>query len=105
MVHSDEALLATGFIFLFHFFHTHLRPESFPMDPVIFIGKMPLEKFKEERPLEYKRLVDSGQLESALVDPPLREHLVEAYVFGFFAVTIGIALAVAIFVGLLSGGH
>ena len=54
---------------------------------------------------EYKRLVDSGQLESVLVDPPLREHLVEAYVFGFFAVTIGIALAVAIFVGLLSGGH
>ena len=40
-----------------------------------------------------------------LVDPPLREHLVEAYVFGFLAVTIGIALAVAIFVGLLSGGH
>ena len=105
VVHSDEALLATGFIFLFHFFHTHLRPESFPMDPVIFIGKMPLEKFKEERPLEYKRLVDSGQLESVLVDPPLREHLVEAYVFGFLAVTIGIALAVAIFVGLLSGGH
>ncbi|MEJ2604923.1 MAG: hypothetical protein P8172_16875, partial [Gammaproteobacteria bacterium] len=30
VVHSDEALLATGFIFLFHFFHTHLRPESFP---------------------------------------------------------------------------
>ncbi len=43
IMHSDEALLATGFIFLFHFFHTHLRPESFPMDPVIFTGRMPLE--------------------------------------------------------------
>ena len=105
VVHSDEALLATGFIFLFHFFHTHLRPESFPMDPVIFVGKMPLEKYKEERPLEYQRMVDSGQLESMLVDPPTREHVIEAYVFGFIAVTIGIALAVAIFVGLLTSLH
>ena len=46
IIHSDEALLATGFIFLFHFFHTHLRPEAFPMDPVIFTGSMPLERFK-----------------------------------------------------------
>jgi thiosulfate reductase cytochrome b subunit len=45
VIHSDEALLATGFIFVFHFFHTHLRPESFPMDPVVFTGRMPLEKF------------------------------------------------------------
>ncbi|MCX7055116.1 MAG: hypothetical protein NTU56_13090, partial [Proteobacteria bacterium] len=44
IIHSDEALLATGFIFLFHFFHTHLRPESFPMDPVIFTGSMPLHR-------------------------------------------------------------
>ena len=43
VIHSDEALLATGFIFLFHFFHTHLRPEAFPLDPVIFVGCMPLD--------------------------------------------------------------
>jgi hypothetical protein len=42
VVHSDEALLATGFIFIFHFFHTHLRPETFPLDPVIFTGRIPL---------------------------------------------------------------
>ena len=33
ITHSDEALLAAGFIFLFHYFHTHLRPKVFPMDP------------------------------------------------------------------------
>ena len=32
IIHSDEALLATGFIFTVHFFNTHLRPEKFPMD-------------------------------------------------------------------------
>ena len=58
VIHSDEALLATGFIFVFHFFHTHLRPESFPMDTVVFTGKMPLSRFKAERRLEYQRLVD-----------------------------------------------
>ncbi|HUP06918.1 MAG TPA: cytochrome c3 family protein, partial [Caldimonas sp.] len=66
VVHSDEALLATGFIFLFHFFHTHLRPESFPMDTVVFTGRMPLSKFEEERPLEYQRLVAEGKLEDWL---------------------------------------
>jgi len=70
VVHSDEALLATGFIFVFHFFHTHLRPESFPMDPVVFTGRMPLEKFKEERPREYQEMVDSGTLEKHLCEPP-----------------------------------
>ena len=70
IAHSDEALLATGFIFLFHFFHTHLRPESFPMDPVVFTGRMPLERFKEERPLEYQRLVASGELDKLIVPAP-----------------------------------
>jgi hypothetical protein len=32
VIHGEEALLAVGFIFTFHFFHTHLRPESFPLD-------------------------------------------------------------------------
>ena len=101
ITHSDEALLATGFIFLFHFFHTHLRPEAFPMDPVIFTGRMPLERFKEERPLEYQRLVDSQQLESRLVPAPNAADLRVAYVFGFIALTVGVLCAVGIFAALL----
>jgi cytochrome b subunit of formate dehydrogenase len=104
VIHSDEALLATGFIFLFHFFHTHLRPEAFPLDPVIFVGCMPLERFKEERPMEYERLVAEGKLESYLVPPPTREALVRAHVFGFTAVTIGVLLAAFIFAAIWSGG-
>jgi len=103
IVHSDEALLATGFIFLFHFFHTHLRPESFPMDPVIFTGRMPLERFRHERPLEYQRMVDSGTLQSHLVDPPSAAQLRVAYVFGLTALAAGIWLAVLIFRALLGG--
>ena len=46
IIHSDEALLATGFIFTVHFFNTHLRPEKFPMDTTIFTGRMPLAELK-----------------------------------------------------------
>jgi len=104
VIHSDEALLATGFIFLFHFFHTHLRPEAFPMDTVIFTGCMPLERFKDERPLEYERLVATGKLDEYLVPPPTPQALRRAYVFGFTALAIGIALAIFIFAALLGGG-
>lgn len=102
IVHSEEALLATGFIFVFHFFHTHLRPEAFPMDPVIFTGRVRLETFREERPREYNRLVESGELQAILVDPPSRAQIVRAYIFGFSALLIGLALAIGIFVALFT---
>jgi len=101
VIHSDEALLATGFIFLFHFFHSNLRPEAFPMDPVIFTGRMPLARFKEERPLEYERLVAQGTLDDYLMPPPTAFSLRRAYVFGFTALSIGILLAFFIFSSLL----
>ena len=104
IVHSDEALLATGFIFLFHFFHTHLRPEAFPLDPVIFTGSMPLDRFKDERPMEYERLVAQGKLDDYIVPPPTAAEMRRAYIFGFTAVTIGVILAFFIFWGLLTHG-
>ncbi len=105
VIHSDEALLATGFIFLFHFFHTHLRPESFPMDTVVFTGRMPLEVFKEERPLEYDTLVAQGKLEERLTAAPTPAEFKVAYVFGSLALAVGIVLAVFIFWALLGSMH
>jgi len=102
VIHSDEALLATGFIFVFHFFHTHLRPESFPMDLVIFTGKMSLRRFRSERPLEYQRLVDSDALAERLVAAPTRKELRRAYAWGSIFLFIGISLAIGIIWALLS---
>ncbi len=39
LIHGEEAILAVGFIFTIHFFNTHLRPDNFPMDLVIFTGR------------------------------------------------------------------
>jgi len=102
VIHSDEALLATGFIFVFHFFHTHLRPESFPMDVVIFTGKLSLKRFKSERPLEYQRLVENNELQDYLVDPPTHEERRRAYVWGTIFLTVGVLLAVGIIWTLLT---
>lgn len=89
IIHSDEALLATGFIFTVHFFNTHLRPEKFPMDIVIFTGRMPLEEFKLDRPAEYKQLVESGELEKYFVEPYQPIVIRAVKTFGWIALTLG----------------
>jgi cytochrome b subunit of formate dehydrogenase len=96
IIHSDEALLATGFIFTVHFFNTHFRPDRFPMDPVIFTGSVTLEELKEDRPRWYKHLVETGKLEEGLVEPP--PPLLErwARIFGLSALTIGLLTVVLI---------
>ena len=96
IIHSDEALLAVGFIFTVHFFNTHLRPEKFPMDLVIFTGRVPLEEFKEERPREYEELVASGKLDELLVEPypPIVVRVIKA--FAWTALTIGFSLIIMI---------
>ena len=69
IIHSDEALLATGFIFTVHFFNTHLRPEKFPMDTVVFTGRMPVPEWKRDKPAEYDAVMAAGTLEQKLVEP------------------------------------
>lgn len=96
IIHSDEALLASGFIFTIHFFNTHLRPEKFPMDPVIFTGTMPLDELKHERPREYAQLVAEGRLDEVKVPPTPRWFFVISHVFGFTALAIGLSLVVSI---------
>ncbi len=64
IVHSDEALLAAGFIFAFHFFNVHFRPEKFPIDSVIFSGRISKTEMLHERKRWYDRLVAAGTLDS-----------------------------------------
>ncbi len=91
-IHSDEALLAVGFIFTVHFFNTHFRPEKFPIDTVIFTGGMPLEEFKRDRPREYQELVESGALEGKLMEAPLPLVATIWRRLGFTALGIGLVL-------------
>jgi cytochrome b subunit of formate dehydrogenase len=101
IIHSDEALLATGFIFTIHFFNTHLRPEKFPMDIVIFTGRVPLEEFKLDRPKEYKELVEKGELEKYLAEPYPEIVIKAIKIFAWTALTIGFSIILWIIYAML----
>ncbi len=103
IIHSDEALLAVGFIFTIHFFNTHFRPDKFPMDPVIFTGRVSLDELKFDKPDEYRRAVESGELESRLADPfPHRAELA-VRAFAWTALAVGLTLIALIVYTMLFG--
>ncbi|MGB5872634.1 MAG: hypothetical protein WBG01_04630 [Bacteroidota bacterium] len=101
IVHSDEALLAVGFIFTIHFFNTHLRPEKFPMDTVVFTGRMPLEEFILDKPAEYEDLVRKGELTHHLVDPYPPIVMKGVRFFAWTALGIGLSMVVWIIYAML----
>jgi cytochrome b subunit of formate dehydrogenase len=98
IIHIYYALLAAGFIFTFHFFNVHFRIEKFPMDTIIFSGRMSHAELVEEREAWMERLEKEGKLDelklkdtSASWEPIFKS-------FGFLAFGTGIVLAIAIFV-------
>jgi len=101
IVHSDEALLATGFIFTVHFFNTHLRPEKFPMDITIFTGRMSLSELKRDKPKEYETLLQSNTLEQNLTDayPPIVVKTIRA--FAWTALGVGFSIIIWIIYAML----
>jgi hypothetical protein len=101
IIHSDEALLAVGFIFTVHFFNTHLRPEKFPMDIVVFTGRMPLEEFQRDKPAEYESLVKSGEIEKHLVEAYPSVVIRTARVFAWMALGLGFSIVVWIIYAML----
>jgi cytochrome b subunit of formate dehydrogenase len=93
VIHSDEALLAAGFIFTFHFFNTHFRWDKFPMDTVIFSGHLSKTELLQERRRWYDRLVASGRLNAHRVvhsDWENRKRLYRG--LGFVFLGIGLLL-------------
>ncbi len=96
LVHGEEALLAVGFIFTFHFFNGHLRPAKFPMDTVIFTGRIAEHELKGERLVEYERLVREGRLAAMETTPPTAESTWFGWIVGGIALVLGIIAIVLI---------
>ncbi|MBZ0268877.1 cytochrome c3 family protein [bacterium] len=104
IIHSDEALLAVGFIFTIHFFNTHLRPEAFPMDTVVFSGVAPLDEYRRDRPREYEELKASGQLRKRMTtEAPSKRRRILIRIFGSVALGIGLVLIGLILYSVLFG--
>ena len=102
IIHSDEALLAAGFIFSIHFFNTHFRIEKFPMDTVIFSGRVSKNELLHERRRWYDRMVTEGRLEEYRVrDEWLRWKNI-ARAFGYFFFGLGVLLLLLIIYAMIT---
>jgi cytochrome b subunit of formate dehydrogenase len=102
IIHSDEALLAAGFIFSVHFFNTHFRIEKFPMDTVIFSGRVSKTEMLHERRRWYDRLVAAGRLDQHRVKDEWERWKSIARSFGYFFFGLGVILLVLIIYAMLS---
>jgi len=59
--HTDEAMLAVLFLFVFHFYQTHFNPKAFPVNGVFLSGTMSEGEMREDHPLELERIRGGGR--------------------------------------------
>ncbi|MBC8870256.1 MAG: cytochrome c3 family protein [Planctomycetes bacterium] len=100
VIHSEEALLATGFIFAIHFFNTHLRAERFPMDMGMLTGLVSEEELEEERPEFVDRMREAETLDGLRATSPPKRVLWSIMLAGYVALAIGLALLVGMLLTL-----
>lgn len=55
--HSDEALLATLAIIVWHFYNVHFNPSNFPVSWTWWTGRISKQKMIHHHPLEYEQLL------------------------------------------------
>jgi cytochrome b subunit of formate dehydrogenase/uncharacterized membrane protein len=104
VIHSTQALLATGFVFAIHFFNTHLRAEKFPADMSVLTGLVTEEEMLHERPDYYQRLRAEGKLDQLRVPTPSRWTIRFIQASGTFALLAGLALLAGMIWAMLGGG-
>jgi len=97
IIHSDEALLAAGFIFTFHFFNVHFRPEKFPIDSVIFSGRISRTEMEHERGRQLKRMEDEGTINEYMVKDEWESWKKIVHPLGYLAFGIGVVLILLIY--------
>ena len=101
LIHGEEAILATGWIFVIHFFNTHLRPDNFPMDLTIFTGRLTEEELMHTHPAEYERLVQTGALNALAAEAPPRWLNNFGRVIGTTAVVAGVLMLILMTVAFI----
>lgn len=102
VIHSTQALLATGFVFAIHFYSVFLRPEKFPMDMAMLTGMVSEEELLHERTEYYERLRREGELERRCAVVPSRRATLLVTIGGYLAFVIGTALLVGIIAAAIS---
>ncbi len=102
VVHSDEALLAAGFIFTFHFFNVHFRLEKFPIDTVIFSGRISRTELHHERRRQLERWEKAGKLEENRVKDEWASWRKIAIPAGIAAFVLGVTIVILIYSAIIT---
>ena len=63
LIHSDEAILATLALFIWHFYNVHFNPEAFPMSWVWWHGMLTEKEMKHHHALEYAEIIKAESKE------------------------------------------
>jgi len=103
VIHSTQALLATGFVFAIHFFSTHFRAEKFPADLSMLVGLVSDEEMKEERPELLERLRREGKLDQLRTTVPSRGQIRLRMTAGLLVLAGGLSLLALMIVAGFQG--
>jgi hypothetical protein len=69
IAHSDEALLAALFLFIWHWYNVHFSISVFPMGTVFITGYMSEELLVEEHYQYYVEVMKKNGLEHEILPP------------------------------------
>lgn len=69
IAHSDEALLAALFLFIWHFYNVHFSTSVFPMGTVFLTGYLPEHLMVEEHYEHYRKVMKAAGLEDEMLAP------------------------------------
>lgn len=69
IAHSDEALLAALFLFIWHWYNVHFSITVFPMGKVFITGYLPEEMMVEEHYQYYTEVMKQAGLEHEILPP------------------------------------
>jgi cytochrome b subunit of formate dehydrogenase len=78
IAHSDEALLAALFLFIWHWYNVHFSMSVFPMGTVFLTGYLPEELMVEEHYQHYVEVMKKAGLEHEILPPHGGDHVKES---------------------------
>ena len=101
MIHAEMAVLAASFLFIFHFYHSHFRPEKFPLDLSALTGLVSEEHLRKHRPEYVERLRRAGKLDELRRTAPSQRRLWLVFLAGSLVYSLGLCLLAVVLLATL----
>ena len=101
VVHSDAGLLAIGFALVIHILNSSLRRVGFPINDVMFTGRLSEKEFQEERSAQYERLAGEAGLDRLRVPPVSDRNRKIAFYGALASQVLGVGIFILIILAMI----